>query len=466
MEEPSVVGTYEPTDGELQMSVEAVLHANPNLDLVQIRAVLMMQNRSWKVTDRQVSEVFDKVKKLFLAMNSMKAYESSKAANSHNFPYYQTAARLMQEQVAAAMAMALPTTNHYHLAALLAAAQQQHEQQAYSIPVLPGISVEGAGVQQQRHFEQHQPHCGLLNETISNRNLALHLQSSKNNHAVGRNASNGALYDNLLYGNVNNNSQQGAVPTGDFSMSNKPPSSPNLKLGQASDARQPPTTIPRLQQDQDSSRKHYSNGSVSTVSSFKSFVRRNSSTRSEDIDDSEHAADKSINSSCSDVNSKERKRAANRLSAQLSRTRKKQLAEKLSRENDELRRKEQILMNLPDLVVVFDSAGLLYFVSQTINQFINFSAAELEGKSIWERLCSESVQLVKSSFMDAMAAETTSESDTVPLGNGSWNLRLVDKDGGLVPVSVNGAVRFGGERPECVCCFRHADPIAFRNFDS
>jgi Basic region leucine zipper len=55
---------------------------------------------------------------------------------------------------------------------------------------------------------------------------------------------------------------------------------------------------------------------------------------------------------------KQQKRAANRRSAQLSRKRKKLYIEDLKEENDELRRKEQILRSIPDLIVVFDSVGL------------------------------------------------------------------------------------------------------------
>lgn len=158
--------------------------------------------------------------------------------------------------------------------------------------------------------------------------------------------------------------------------------------------------------------------------------------------DSSHADDK-----------KEQKRAANRRSAQLSRKRKKQFIEELKDENDDLRRKEQILKSIPDLVVVFDSSGKLWFVSQSITRFIRFEAHELEGKSFWERLCPESVRLLKAAFMDSLAARE-SHTDTVPLGDGLWDLRLADKDGSLVSVTLNGVVHFAGERPECVCCIR------------
>lgn len=147
------------------------------------------------------------------------------------------------------------------------------------------------------------------------------------------------------------------------------------------------------------------------------------------------------------------KRAANRRSAQLSRKRKKQFIEELKDENDELRRKEQILRSIPDLIVVFDSTGKLWFVSQSVSRFMHMTAQELEGTSFWDRLCEDSVRLLKAAFMDSLAARTD-DSDTAPLGSGIWELRLVDKDGSHKVVSLNGVVHFSGDRPECVCSIR------------
>jgi PAS domain S-box-containing protein len=150
------------------------------------------------------------------------------------------------------------------------------------------------------------------------------------------------------------------------------------------------------------------------------------------------------------------KRAANRLSAQLSRKRKKQFMEELKDENDDLKRKEQILKSIPDLIVVFDSSGKLWFVSESVSRFLQFSAKELEGTSIWERLCDDSVRLLKAAFMDSLAARDQ-DSDTAPLGSGFWELRLVDRDGSQQIVTLNGVVHFAGERPECVCSIRPSD---------
>jgi PAS domain S-box-containing protein len=150
------------------------------------------------------------------------------------------------------------------------------------------------------------------------------------------------------------------------------------------------------------------------------------------------------------------KRVANRKSAQLSRKRKKMFIEELKDENDGLRRKEQILKSIPDLIVVFDSTGKLWFVSESVSRFLDFSVDELEGSSFWNRLCEDSVRLLKAAFMDSLAARQP-DSDTAPLGKGFWKLRLVDKDGTQKIVTLNGVVHFAGERPECVCSIRPQD---------
>eukprot|EP00339_Tiarina_fusa_P001128 CAMPEP_0117059368 /NCGR_PEP_ID=MMETSP0472-20121206/41233_1 /TAXON_ID=693140 ORGANISM="Tiarina fusus, Strain LIS" /NCGR_SAMPLE_ID=MMETSP0472 /ASSEMBLY_ACC=CAM_ASM_000603 /LENGTH=559 /DNA_ID=CAMNT_0004777037 /DNA_START=88 /DNA_END=1767 /DNA_ORIENTATION=- len=153
---------------------------------------------------------------------------------------------------------------------------------------------------------------------------------------------------------------------------------------------------------------------------------------------------------------KQMKRAANRRSAQLSRKRKKQFIEELKEENDDLRRKELILKSIPDLIVVFDSSGKLGFVSESVSRFIDLTPEELEGTSFWNRLCEDSVRLLKAAFMDSLAARKP-DSDTAPLGSGVWELRLVDKDSSYLVVTLNGVVHFSGEAPECVCCIRPRD---------
>lgn len=149
------------------------------------------------------------------------------------------------------------------------------------------------------------------------------------------------------------------------------------------------------------------------------------------------------------------KRAANRLSAHMSRKRKKMFVEDLKDENTELRRKEMILRSIPDLIVAFDSSGCMSFVSQSVNRFLDFTSYELENTSFWDRLTEDSVRLIKSSFMDALAVKRKPEEDTTALADGKLvPVRIIDKDGkkdeGL-PFALKGVVHFAADSPECVC---------------
>jgi PAS domain-containing protein len=159
---------------------------------------------------------------------------------------------------------------------------------------------------------------------------------------------------------------------------------------------------------------------------------------------------------------RQHKRAANRKSAQLSRKRKKQYIEELKDENDELRRKELILRSIPDLIVVFDSSGKLSFVSESFATFLDKPVEDLEGTSFWDRICQNSVRLLKAAFMDALAAREP-HADTTALGSGVWELQLLDKNTTYTVVTLNGVVHFTGESPECVCCIRPSGKVSDHN---
>eukprot|EP00957_Ditylum_brightwellii_P144958 11041322-Ditylum_brightwellii.AAC.1 len=57
----------------------------------------------------------------------------------------------------------------------------------------------------------------------------------------------------------------------------------------------------------------------------------------------------------------------------------------------------------------------------------NYMPYELEAESFWDCLCDESVWPLKAAFMDALAAKSQG-CDTASLGNGVWELCLVDCD--------------------------------------
>lgn len=129
--------------------------------------------------------------------------------------------------------------------------------------------------------------------------------------------------------------------------------------------------------------------------------------------------------------------------------------EDLKGENQELRRKEQILHSIPDLIVVFDSSGRMPFVSNSVTRFLDFHAEELQETSFWDRLAPESIKRVKSAFMDALATKRPYDEDSTPLWDGdSVDVRLLDRDDDEHLVSLKGVVHFADESPECVCSLR------------
>ena len=130
-------------------------------------------------------------------------------------------------------------------------------------------------------------------------------------------------------------------------------------------------------------------------------------------------------------------------------------------ENQDLRRKEQILQSIPDLIVVFDSSGNMPFVSHSLSRFLNFTNDELQGASFWDILTQDSVRMIKNAFMDALAIKRQSEEDSTPLWGGrSMSVELVDHNIDdedeicKLSVSLKGVVHFPGESPECVCSIR------------
>jgi PAS domain S-box-containing protein len=159
------------------------------------------------------------------------------------------------------------------------------------------------------------------------------------------------------------------------------------------------------------------------------------------------------------------KRAANRLSAHLSRKRKKMYIDDVTTENVDLRRKVQILQSIPDLVVVFDSSGCISFVSQSVPAFFDMQASEIEGASFWNFLTEDSVNLIKSAFMDALAEKRNPEDDSTLLCHGeSLLIKLVDKDGNEPSVvSFKGVVHFTDNAPECISSMR---PVATNSVSS
>lgn len=159
------------------------------------------------------------------------------------------------------------------------------------------------------------------------------------------------------------------------------------------------------------------------------------------------------------------KRAANRLSAHLSRKRKKMHIDDVTSENIDLRRKVQILQSIPDLIVVFNSSGCISFVSQSVPAFLDMQNQEIEGTTFWDYLTEDSVNLIKSEFMNALAEKRNPEDDSAVLCHGqSLLVKLVDKEGGEPSVvSFKGVVHFTDNAPECISSMR---PVATNSVSS
>jgi len=193
-----------------------------------------------------------------------------------------------------------------------------------------------------------------------------------------------------------------------------------------------------------------SSSGVATMSTATSTSRPSSKTMIAEWEDKKYA-----------------KRAANRLSAHMSRKRKKMFVEDLKDENMELRRKEMILRSIPDLIVVFDSSGSMSFVSQSASRFLNYTSCELENTSFWDRLTEDSVRLIKSAFMDALAVKRKPEDDTTSLADGEpISVRIIDKDDDKekgLPFALKGVVHFAADSPECVCTLCPETPNAKRD---
>jgi len=107
-------------------------------------------------------------------------------------------------------------------------------------------------------------------------------------------------------------------------------------------------------------------------------------------------------------------------------------------------------------VVAFALCGKILFISNSVETFLGFKPDQLENSCFWDRLCDESIRLLKAAFMDALVAKKQGV-DVTPLGAGLWEVQLVDKDGTPRLVSLNGVVHFSSDNPECVCSIR---PIA------
>eukprot|EP00934_Nitzschia_sp_Nitz4_P006027 Nitzschia sp. Nitz4//scaffold181_size46380//17542//19275//NITZ4_007174-RA/size46380-snap-gene-0.6-mRNA-1//1//CDS//3329539501//6017//frame0 len=169
----------------------------------------------------------------------------------------------------------------------------------------------------------------------------------------------------------------------------------------------------------------------------------------------QHVIQPSSSASASAVGDKldKNKRVANRISAHQSRLRKKQYVEELKGQNDELRKLRQIMAVVPDVILAFDSSGIIRFITQSSQELFGAAPEQFMKSSIWDVLCTKSVRRLKAAFMDSLATREPDQT-SVPLGNRVWEIRLKDQDPGTPSLSLHGAVHFSSGSPECVCLVR------------
>ena len=112
---------------------------------------------------------------------------------------------------------------------------------------------------------------------------------------------------------------------------------------------------------------------------------------------------------------------------------------------------DMILRSIPDHIVAFVSSGCITFASQSFNRVMEFTSDEVESTSFWDLLTEDSVRLMKSAFVDALAIKRNDEDTTTPLADGvPISVRIIEEKGGLL-FSLKGVVHFASDYPECVC---------------
>mmetsp|Transcript_19357 Transcript_19357/g.45327 ORF Transcript_19357/g.45327 Transcript_19357/m.45327 type:complete len:513 (+) Transcript_19357:94-1632(+) len=187
---------------------------------------------------------------------------------------------------------------------------------------------------------------------------------------------------------------------------------------------------------------------------------------------------------------KEAKRAANRLSAHLSRKRKKMMVEELRTEIRELRSKEMILKSIPDGVVSFDSSGTVLYANAFASGLLGRDPEGGESCALWDVVCPASAIGIKSAFMDALAKKDrghhiSGEGGGAPSKQESHSGKT-ESDGDsddpvytLVPLSdeplrvkfasgeemfLKGTVHFSDSAPHCVCMICPIEERSRRTF--
>eukprot|EP00934_Nitzschia_sp_Nitz4_P000936 Nitzschia sp. Nitz4//scaffold95_size97785//31826//33142//NITZ4_004661-RA/size97785-processed-gene-0.37-mRNA-1//-1//CDS//3329560454//936//frame0 len=154
---------------------------------------------------------------------------------------------------------------------------------------------------------------------------------------------------------------------------------------------------------------------------------------------------------------REKQLAANRMYTRKCRRRKKEYEENLKKENEKLRKLNQILEVAPDLIVSFDSSGEIRFVNMSSMEFLGMKPTELIGTSFWDILSVDSASRLKAVFMDSLAKRKNGAS-TVSLGQPMGGIMLKEHDQNSPLWSLRGSIYFPEDgAPECACTIHHMD---------
>ena len=144
---------------------------------------------------------------------------------------------------------------------------------------------------------------------------------------------------------------------------------------------------------------------------------------------------------------RQKKRIANRKSANTSRARKKAQMDQLMNENQRLRKQELILSYLPDPVIVISNQGMITFCSQQVERVLRHKVEDLLGRSIQDIMAPKSRVVMKKLIRDMMViAEQESVVDgTGGSSGGYYGLPRTNSSFPLLEVNLTSAEVDAGE---------------------
>ncbi|CAM9484028.1 unnamed protein product, partial [Discosporangium mesarthrocarpum] len=121
---------------------------------------------------------------------------------------------------------------------------------------------------------------------------------------------------------------------------------------------------------------------------------------------------------------KRAKRAANRKAASTSRARKRELVERMSKENEEMRRRMQVLSLLPEMILSVRRDGVVTFASENCQHFLQYSAKEVDGTNIFDLVVQNSHGSLREVLEESLG-DTSKEAIATALRDHDSNLQFL-----------------------------------------